>query len=350
MDESAPPRERGVLRVTSRRADGTQRIYFYDRASGARLPDDPAQRAATLGEMRRAKVRERAAAAEGTLDDAIRRYYADEAFTSTRPRTQAFYREHLERLREDFGDLPVALISPEWVQQQRDDIIAEGHAHKARHRQKVLRMLLSFASSKLKIAIDAAVFRVRLARIQPRDQVWTAEHERAFLKAAADEPLARRGYFLGAYTAQRLTDILAMRRSQLRKTREEGRTTWWISLRQEKTGKHLWVPVHPRLLKELGTQGKPDDLLVPSPRGKQFDRWGFHRVWDRTVWAAGLGRSGLQFRDLRRTAMVRMAEAGATPIEIAAVSGHSIEETMRILETYIPRNRLMALAAVRRLR
>ena len=42
--------------------------------------------------------------------------------------------------------------------------------------------------------------------------------------------------------------------------------------------------------------------------------------------------AGVQRRDLRRTGMVKMAEAGTTPSQIAAVSGHSIDQTMRILE------------------
>ena len=44
--------------------------------------------------------------------------------------------------------------------------------------------------------------------------------------------------------------------------------------------------------------------------------------------------------------MVRMAEAGCTVPEIAAVSGHTIEQTQRILETYIPRTVTMAEAAI----
>jgi integrase len=64
--------------------------------------------------------------------------------------------------------------------------------------------------------------------------------------------------------------------------------------------------------------------------------------------AAGLPDT-LQFRDLRRTAMVRLAEAGATLAQIAAISGHSIETTQKILEHHVPRTRLMALAAMDRL-
>ena len=56
-----------------------------------------------------------------------------------------------------------------------------------------------------------------------------------------------------------------------------------------------------------------------------------------------------QARDLRRTAMVRMAEAGATVPQIASVSRHSIEATQRILATHLPRNRDLAEMAITRL-
>ena len=54
-------------------------------------------------------------------------------------------------------------------------------------------------------------------------------------------------------------------------------------------------------------------------------------------------------RDLRRTGMVWAAEAGATVPQIVAVSGHSIQEGMEILETYLPRNQLLANAAIDKL-
>ena len=57
----------------------------------------------------------------------------------------------------------------------------------------------------------------------------------------------------------------------------------------------------------------------------------------------------LQARDLRRTAAVRLAEAGATVPEIAAVTGHSIDRTERIMEVYVPRTRAMAVAAIEKL-
>jgi hypothetical protein len=46
--------------------------------------------------------------------------------------------------------------------------------------------------------------------------------------------------------------------------------------------------------------------------------------------------------------MIRMAEAGATVPQIASVSGHAIDHTQRILETYLPRNAELAKAAIAR--
>jgi integrase len=87
-------------------------------------------------------------------------------------------------------------------------------------------------------------------------------------------------------------------------------------------------------------------LTVVSLRGRPvgYDRFNarFRRICER----AGVDA---QARDLRRTAMLRMAEAGATVPQIASVSGHSIEATTRILETYLPRNRDLAAIAITRL-
>ena len=58
------------------------------------------------------------------------------------------------------------------------------------------------------------------------------------------------------------------------------------------------------------------------------------------------GLDHLQARDLRRTAAVNLARAGATVPEIAAITGHSIHRTHWILETYLPRDTHMARAAI----
>jgi hypothetical protein len=61
--------------------------------------------------------------------------------------------------------------------------------------------------------------------------------------------------------------------------------------------------------------------------------------------ARGRARA-LQFRDFRRTAVVFLGELGIADHLIAAITGHSLDETKRILETYMPRTTGMAARAI----
>lgn len=54
----------------------------------------------------------------------------------------------------------------------------------------------------------------------------------------------------------------------------------------------------------------------------------------------------LQFRDFRRTAVVVMGELGIPDHLIAAITGHDLDETKRILDTYMPRTTGMAAKAI----
>ncbi|HEX3349589.1 MAG TPA: hypothetical protein VHS58_15960, partial [Acetobacteraceae bacterium] len=121
----------------------------------------------------------------------------------------------------------------------------------------------------------------------------------------------------------------------------------FIRLRQEKTGTLLDVPVHARLAPVLAERlADPAGglLLVPSPTGKLWAYRNFARAWDQAVEAATVEHR--QRRDLRRTGIVRLAEAGATTPQIAAVSGHSVDYCQRIIDTYLPRRTEVALGGI----
>lgn len=54
----------------------------------------------------------------------------------------------------------------------------------------------------------------------------------------------------------------------------------------------------------------------------------------------------LEFRDLRRTAVVYLGELGLPDHLISAITGHDLDETKRILEVYMPRTTGMAARAI----
>ena len=88
-------------------------------------------------------------------------------------------------------------------------------------------------------------------------------------------------------------------------------------------------------------------IVVCETTGRPYKSDHFRHEFRRIAVKAGL--EDRQFLDLRRTAVVRLAEAGCTPPEIAAITGHKLDRTMHILETYFPRTTPMARAAIRKL-
>ena len=156
--------------------------------------------------------------------------------------------------------------------------------------------------------------------------------------AAGLDPEAVTPFLLLKHTAQRPGDVLRM--------------TWadytpgapgHIRVRQEKTKKLLDVPVHPELAARLDAMWRGRSPYIINSRGRPVSYRRFNDRFRRVCAAADIDA---QARDLRRTAMVNMALAGATVPMIASVSGHSIDATTRILETYLPRNTKLGDAAI----
>ncbi len=149
----------------------------------------------------------------------------------------------------------------------------------------------------------------------------------------------RLAFALLRYTAQRPGDMLAMTWGQY-----NGET---IRLRQQKTRKLLEVACH-RELRAILDEAKPQATatLIVARRGRPVSYPHFLQTFNAISALANV--AGLQPRDLRRTAVLAMAEAGATEGQIASVTGHSIETTRQILDVYMPRTVELSRAGIRR--
>ena len=63
--------------------------------------------------------------------------------------------------------------------------------------------------------------------------------------------------------------------------------------------------------------------------------------------ARAVGIDDLQFRDMRGTAVTLLSEAGVTVQQVAAITGHTMQSVVRILEKYSARTKRLAEAAIR---
>lgn len=152
----------------------------------------------------------------------------------------------------------------------------------------------------------------------------TGEHDpwpRDILKAGleAEDALTRLAVNLLYYTGQRIGDVLKMRWTNI----EDG----LIYVRQQKTKKELWLPIHSALQTELDQTPKRGFTIICDEDGKPV-----HIKRMRGILQAFTAKLGMKTvpHGLRKNAVNALLEAGCTVAEVAAITG----QTLQIIEHY----------------
>jgi integrase len=172
------------------------------------------------------------------------------------------------------------------------------------------------------------------AGVNRRTQQWGVDIEARFLEAARENNWeVFMGYVLLIYTGQRLSDVLKMKPADIDGDK--------IVVVQQKTGARVGIHQHAELKAMLAEhterrrkENRIGGTLLQDTGGQQFTRRKFSTLWDEVESKAGLEEEDIQRRDLRRTAVIRLAEAGCTDFEIASITGHSLAQIKIILEVY----------------
>jgi integrase len=306
----------GINTVTKTLADKTKRVYYYHRASGKRLPDDP-----NSEEFRNALVdAERIAARDiGTVAGLIREYTASVKFERKAASTQREYVRMLTRIEERFGTMPiVALASPRVIGKFVDyqEEIGRDRPREGDNRLTVLSAVFSYAKGKGRIARNPLDGFERLYQGDRSEKIWTEADVLKFMREAPVE--LQRAMILAIHSGQRYGDLVRLRWSDY-----DGNA---ISLRQSKTSQRVWIKCTSALGAMLASAPKAQMEAAEMYPEKAADR--------------------LHFNDLRGTAVTLLAEAGATVPQIAAITGHTLESVTRILEKYLARTKALSEAAI----
>jgi integrase len=127
------------------------------------------------------------------------------------------------------------------------------------------------------------------------------------------------------YTAQRRGDIVRMGPQHVR--------TGMITVRAQKTsrttGKTLLIPIHPALAELLAATPARHLTFLTTKTGAPFSAAGFgNKVRE---WCDEAGLPDCTAHGLRKAQCRRLAEAGCSEHEIAAISGH---ESLSEIRTY----------------
>ena len=155
---------------------------------------------------------------------------------------------------------------------------------------------------------------------------WTEDEIAAFEAHHAIGSKQRLALALGLYTAQRRGDVVRMGRQHFR----DG----VLTVRPEKT-KHstaitLAIPVHPQLQDIIDATPIGHLTLLTTRSGRSYSANNFSDQFRDWCDDAGLPQRCV-FHGLRKAAARRLAEAGCTAHEIAALTGHA---SLREVERY----------------
>ena len=198
------------------------------------------------------------------------------------------------------------------------DEIAKSSPRQADYIITVFARALSWALDRGMISVNMLERPGRVWRGSRAEKVWTNADEARFLDvASAQMALA---LMLGLWTGQRQGDLL--------------RLTWsaydghFIRLRQSKTGVRVIIPVGAPLKAILDATSRSTPFIISSGDDRPYTSDGFAPRGARRVGDTGV--KGLTFHDLRGTAVSRLATAGATEMEIAAITGHAVSDVRSI--------------------
>ena len=274
---------------------------------------------------RRADTPEPKQKIEHTFSHLIAMYKQSPGFKNKAARTQSEYERVLSQLEEICGDTAVRDMTRERVMTIRD--AKADTPRQADNFVQLISILCSYAEDyprRFGLPNYWSHPARKITKLKNKqntnshkpwpDEIWelVIEHGRnelvRFIKAAR-------------YTGQRGGDVAKMKLSDFK----DG----MMHVVQEKTGEKAWIPMVPELQTLIEEAPKTNILLFPNSAGN---------AWEATAWGNAIrklmtkiGYPGYSLHGLRKNATIELLEAGCTPDEVKAITGH---ETTAMIELY----------------
>lgn len=256
----------------------------------------------------------------GTVSAMAVVYYQSAAWKALAPTTQATYRNLIEGFRAEHGDKPVSMMKPEHV---RKLIAAKAATPSAANAMlKMLRLMVREAIADGWSIQDPTI---GVRRVKTGGDGWHAWTEAEIAQYEAHWPAGSRerlALSLLLFTCQRKGDVVRMGRQHV----QDG----VLTVRQQKTGTRLAIPVHPVLRADIGLLPSGQLTFLMTQAGVPFTSAGFGNWFVERARMAGLP-AGCSAHGLRKAGARRLAEAGCTAHEIMAIGGW---KTLKEVERY----------------
>ncbi len=309
-----PARRPGRLKYLHHYRDRQKRDRYYFRRNGRQipLPGKPGDKEFAAAYLKALGGDEAPRGGPGSTDAAVTGYLGSRQFKAMAAASKKMRRNILDRFREVYGAAPIHELTTERLEKVLTDKLDTPPA--AKNLLKTLRGFLDWCVAE------------KLLRTNPSNGVkvkvpassgfytWTEDDIARFTERHPIGTKPRLALALLLYTAQRRADVVLMGRQHIRGAA--------LFVRQRKTGIELEIPIHPALQAALDATPKGEMTFLVTSFGNGFSAAGFTNWFREQCKAAGLP-IGVSAHGLRKAACRRLAEAGCSAHEIAAISGHA---------------------------
>jgi integrase len=317
-----------VHAFVDRRHGGAKPRYYYRRAGFKRVPlpgvfgsaDFMAAYADALAGQKPITIGDRRVK-PGTIAALAVLYLTSPRYLSKSPATQATYKNIVERFRAEHGDKPVADLQRMHLSAMLAKKVQTPAA--ANHWLRLIKTMMALAVDEGLRPDNPAASLEPLKHRSPGFHTWTEQQIAQFENRHPIGTKARLALALLLYTAQRRSDVVRMGRQHVRNGA--------VHIRQQKTGKAMPIPLHPALSAILEASPTNQLTFLVTEYGKPFTAAGFGNWFRQRCDEAGLPKE-CTAHGLRKAACRRLAEAGCSASQIAAISGHV---TLREVERYV---------------
>jgi integrase len=259
----------------------------------------------------------------GSISAAIAEYYGSQAFRSLNGSTPTKRRATLERFREQYGHkLLLASLPKEFVVALLDTMAPNA----ARSWLKNFRPFIRWCETRKLVRNDPTWgIRVKV----PKSDGYHSWTEAEIAQYEAHHPVgskARLALAIGLGTALRREDAVLVGRQHFR----DGVLMVRPKKTENSTRVTLAIPIMPELESIIAATPTGHLTLLVTKTGKSYSPNDFSDQFRQWCDDAGLPRE-CSFHGLRKAALTRLAEAGCTVHEIAAISGHA---SLKMVEHY----------------
>lgn len=249
----------------------------------------------------------------GTFSAVILAYKESPEWRELSDRTRLERMRHLAKIEAAWGELSVAGLEARHVLQLRDQ-----HVSTPGEANNIVRSLSSLMSWSIPRGWRShnPCTKIRMLRIGEGYAPWTWEEIEKFRAQARSDLWWAAAVAL--YSGQRQADVLGMLWSDIK----DG----LLFVRQNKTGKKLWIPMHENLHAVLAEIPRVSVHVLTNTRDVPWTTDGFKTSWGDEMKREAfkeLHERELVFHGLRKSAVVFLLEAGCTDAEVSAITGQS---------------------------